>query len=61
MIEGCSFVGEPLKRTLAFEPYLEPFDSNVVFRIKGDGLGNFSADLNVFDEPGNQQKFRVVI
>ena len=42
---------------MAFEPYLSPFNSNLVFRIKGDGLGNFSADFDVFDEPGNQLKF----
>lgn len=44
---------------LAFEPYLSPFDSNVVFKIKGDGLGNFSADFDVLDEPGNQLLFRL--
>ena len=46
-------------RELAFEPYLAPFDSSLVFTIKGDGLGNFSADFDVLDEPGNQLKFRL--
>ena len=44
---------------LAFEPYLSPFDSNLLFKIKGDGLGNFIADFDVSDEPGNQLEFRL--
>lgn len=44
---------------LAFEPYLSPYDSNVVFKIKGDGQGNFTADFDVLDEPGNQLEFRL--
>ena len=44
---------------LAFEPYLSPFDSNLLFKIKGDGLGNFIADFEVSDEPGNELEFRL--
>lgn len=44
---------------LAFEPYLSPYNSNLIFRIKGDGLGNFTADFDVADEPGNQLEFRM--
>jgi len=46
-------------RELAFEPYLSPYNSNLIFRIKGDGLGNFTADFDVADEPGNQLEFRL--
>ena len=44
---------------LAFEPYLSPYNSNLIFRIKGDGLGNFTADFDVADEAGNQLEFRL--
>jgi len=47
-------------RELAFEPYLSPYNSNLIFRIKGDGLGNFTADFDVADEPGNQLEFRLL-
>jgi len=46
-------------RELAFEPYLSPYNSNLIFKIKGDGLGNFTADFDVADEPGNQLEFRL--
>jgi hypothetical protein len=46
-------------RELAFEPYLSPYNSNLIFKIKGDGLGNFNADFDVADEPGNQLEFRL--
>ena len=44
---------------LAFEPYLSPLNSNLLFKIKGDGLGNFIADFDVSDEPGNELEFRL--
>ena len=47
-------------RELAFEPYVSPYNSNLIFRIKGDGLGNFTADFDVADEPGNQLEFRLL-
>ena len=46
-------------RELAFEPYLSPYNSNLIFKIKGDGLGNFTADFDVADEPGNQLEFQL--
>jgi len=46
-------------RELGFEPYLSPYNSNLIFKIKGDGLGNFTADFDVADEPGNQLEFRL--
>ena len=42
---------------MTLEPYLALYNSNLVFKIKGDGLGNFTADFDVFDEPGNQLRF----
>jgi hypothetical protein len=46
-------------RELAFEPYLSPYNSNLIFKIKGDGPENFIADFDVADEPGNQLEFRL--
>ena len=44
-------------REMAFEPYLAPFNSNLIIKINGDGLGNFKADFDASDEPGNQLLF----
>ena len=44
-------------REMAFEPHLDPYNSQLVFKIEGDGLGNFTASGEAAAEPGNGLMF----